>query len=151
MTLSYPSVISTPEAQAIVARLYTAIQAIHQSPALPQNRLQATLTQSEYHTLTTITAPQPPSPHELTQILTATIAELAARPVLELQIAFQPSHTFLTNAHAWLEQYGPISCQVLWQVNPETVGGLLIGWQGKRYDYSLATKFDTYEQFPKIS
>jgi len=151
MTLSYPPILTTQEVQEATVRLHNAMQTIHTSPDLLQKHLQENLSQLEYNVLAAMTAQNEPSPNVLTSIITATISELETRPVLELHIGFEPSHAFVANIHRWLEQHGPIPCQVLWQVNPENVGGLLIGWQGKRYDYSLATKLNSYEQFPEIS
>ena len=151
MTTLYAPVISVHEAQAATRRLQRAGKTIHQAHGKPASRLASVLTESEYLKIKTQLGDQLDTMKPVEQALGRALAELEKRPRVLLELAFEPTHTFIDELKAWLTKHGPTPCLLEWQMNPEVVGGVIVGWHGKRFDYSIAAKLNTYDEFPEVS
>jgi len=62
--------------------------------------------------------------------------------LVKLEIAFEPSRDFLERVKDWLKEN--LNQEIILEVkkNPQIVGGLIIEYQGKYLDLSLAKKID---------
>jgi len=73
--------------------------------------------------------------------------------LIKLEIAFEPSEDFLLNIKKWLKENVQQETVLQIKTNPNIVAGLIIEYQGKYLDLSLAKKIDeiietiTYERF----
>jgi len=80
-------------------------------------------------------------------------SELKKFLLIKLEIAFEPSEDFLLNIKKWLKENVQQETVLQIKTNPNIVAGLIIEYQGKYLDLSLAKKIDeiietiTYERF----
>jgi F0F1-type ATP synthase delta subunit len=73
----------------------------------------------------------------LTQLIT-TIKNL---PTLDLTLSIAPHGQLLDKLNAWLTYNAPKPMLLAITVEPQLIGGIKIGIDGKYYDYSLQSKF----------
>ncbi|MAF81078.1 hypothetical protein CL628_03655 [bacterium] len=151
MTTLYAPVMSVHEAQAATRRLQQAGKTLHQAHGKPASRLASVLTEVEYQQLKTQLGDSLDSMKPLEQALNGALAELEKRPRVLLELAFEPTHTFIAELKAWLTKHGPTPCLLELKMNPGVVGGVIVGWHGKRFDYSVGAKLNTYDEFPEVS
>lgn len=93
-----------------------------------------------------------PSREEWDSVLGRLKDEVVAWPVLEVELAWQPGAAFLDFLSDWFgrQHMGPARLMVRYR--PEILGGLVVGFEGKRYDLSLRNDVTAlHGQLPAIA
>jgi len=63
-------------------------------------------------------------------------------PQIKMEIAFQPKREFLKEISSWVEKESKQKVVLDLIFNPEIIGGAIIEYQGRYFDFSLAKKVD---------
>lgn len=61
-------------------------------------------------------------------------------PVIEIQLAFYPSQAFAEELVKWMDLHGPGFGKLDIKINPGIIAGIVIGYKGKIYEYTIANK-----------
>lgn len=86
----------------------------------------------------------PYSPAETFSFLEKLKKELQKLPQIKLEIAFQPSEDFISKIKKWFEDTLGKRVVLNFIINQELVAGVIIEYQGKREDFSLAKKITSF-------
>lgn len=151
MTTLFPLIIASEALKHTVLHLQQVVATLYRTDVSPAEHLAAVLTPEELEFVSTRLGGELANIAQIEEILSQSIQELLARPILTVQLAFAPSQSFINETIDWLLNHSAINCQVAFNFEPSVIGGAIITWEGKQYDYCLATKIDRYEKFPKIS
>ena len=73
-------------------------------------------------------------------------AELLAWPVLEVDLAWQPEAAFVEELGQTLARIGLAPARLTVRYAPEILGGLVVGYQGKQYNLSLARDLEQIDE-----
>lgn len=65
------------------------------------------------------------------------IGEIQSMPSVKLHLSFEPSYDLLSNISKWFEDVAGRPVIIDYVVNPDLIGGALIEWNGKYFNYSL--------------
>jgi len=82
------------------------------------------------------------NPLEKESFLLKLSENLKQLPELKLEIAFEAKQDFLKYLAQWLKEQTNQKIILNVIVKPEIVGGVILEYQGKRFDFSLAKKID---------
>lgn len=78
------------------------------------------------------------------------IADLEARPILEIFIAFEPSDNFVKAIKQTLISVNTPACLLSLKTRRSIVAGAIINWKGKQHDYSWSKKLDNLKEYELV-
>ncbi|MDP3997754.1 MAG: hypothetical protein U1C49_02315 [Candidatus Andersenbacteria bacterium] len=95
--------------------------------------------------------PRPAKNQDIIQLLKLSLSAIANLPAIDVHLAFSPTLAFTETLLAWLETHGPGPGIVRLKVKPDIVAGIVFGYKGKFFDFSLASKLrEKYAQLSGI-
>jgi hypothetical protein len=135
----FPAAYSKKQAAAMASKLTDAAAALYQSPENERAVLPHMLPATIIKQLPNGTVEQ------VADTLTHLADTLMARPVFQMQLAYEPSSQLLKSLLVWLNDHGPNPCLVEIVVNPTLIGGAVIEWNGQQADYSLKKALERHD------
>lgn len=87
----------------------------------------------------------------LQELLEKAREKLIKMPLIVIRIAFQPSHEFTGKLLNWFKKNGPGQGRIKIVYDKNCIGGLILEYDGRLYDHSLAKVKLPYERISDLS
>jgi len=134
-------VITADEASRITQQFQVAAQAIYKSQSSWDQAIRPHLSAEDYQRVVASAAQsQINSSESIASLLEDMSQKILNLPVVDVELAFRPSQSLLDDLVNWFSQSGPGPCRLRFRTDYRLLGGLIIGYQGKILDYSLASR-----------
>ncbi len=140
-------IMTVDAAHEFLQRIEQTLELLYQTKGSSIQKLKDTLSYDEYRHLKAYSKAHNLDLNDadaVQQILRALKEYTTSLPKLKLALAYAPRQAFVEEIADWLTAHAPTPLLLELTVDPEVIGGAVVSFQSKQYDFSLNRKLDEY-------